>query len=194
MIEVLEAPNVKNALNNNAGYFLTKCVQTMFLAGTIDMGNSSDWQQEVIEHMLETDIGKDDLFTLRIFNPRRADFQKDAEQTIDNKYFYEQVMWEQTFINVADIVFFNFLPDSKSPITLMELGEMVRHVDRNNKAIIVVCPKEFWRRGNVEIFCKEVLGSDARATVNFCETFEDGLNVLKQITTRTTDGSLDRTI
>lgn len=184
MIEVFEAPAVRDALDNKTGYAFTKKVQTMFLAGTIDMGNSEDWQAQVISEMEQTNIGRDKEFTLRIFNPRRRDFQKDAAQTMENEYFYEQVMWEQTFINISDIIFFNFLPDSKSPVTMMELGEMVKHTGKNDKAIIVVCPKEFWRRGNVEVFCKEVLGSSANAFVKFCETFDEGLAELRDLTYR----------
>ena len=39
--------------------------------------------------------------------------------------------------------------DSKSPITLLELG---LHKDDN---IIVCCPEGFYRKGNVDIVCKK---------------------------------------
>jgi hypothetical protein len=41
-----------------------------------------------------------------------------------------------------------FVPSTKSPITLLELGLLAR----SNK-LVVCCPEEFWRRGNVEVVC-----------------------------------------
>jgi len=48
----------------------------------------------------------------------------------------------------ATFIVFNFLPESRSPITLHELGLFAR-----SGKCWVCCPKEFWRSGNVEITC-----------------------------------------
>ena len=40
----------------------------------------------------------------------------------------------------------NLLPDSKSPISLMELGLFAR-----SRKIFVICPQEFYRYDNVRI-------------------------------------------
>jgi hypothetical protein len=40
-----------------------------------------------------------------------------------------------------------FCPDSKSPISLLELGLF------KDKSIFVVCPAGFYRNGNVDIVC-----------------------------------------
>jgi hypothetical protein len=41
-----------------------------------------------------------------------------------------------------------FAPDTKSPITLLELGLASR-----SGRLVVCCPAGFWRRGNVEVVC-----------------------------------------
>ena len=43
-----------------------------------------------------------------------------------------------------------FDKDTKSPITLLELG-----LYANSKKICVCCPDGFWRKGNVEIVCNK---------------------------------------
>jgi hypothetical protein len=48
----------------------------------------------------------------------------------------------------ADLVLMHFEPASKSPITLLELGMFARQKRHN---LVISCPAEFWRRGNVEI-------------------------------------------
>nr|WP_205942995.1 nucleoside 2-deoxyribosyltransferase domain-containing protein [Pedobacter frigidisoli] len=44
---------------------------SIFLAGTIDMGNSIDWQQQVVEELMAEQA----LSGLNIFNPRRKDWE-----------------------------------------------------------------------------------------------------------------------
>lgn len=111
---------------------------TVFLAGTIDMGNSDDWQSK-IEGML------DDTYTL--INPRRVDWDSSWHQ--DSHQFNEQVHWELDNLDDADVIIMNFLPDSKSPISLLELG-----LYASSRKMMVCCPKEFYRWGNVRIVCE----------------------------------------
>ena len=42
----------------------------------------------------------------------------------------------------------NLLPDSKSPISLLELGLFAK-----SGKLLVCCPKEFYRSGNIQIVC-----------------------------------------
>jgi hypothetical protein len=88
--------------------------ETVFLAGSIEMGTADNWQDKA-EKML-------DRFVDVIYNPRRKDWDPNWEQSFDNPKFFEQVNWELDYIEVADHVIFYFDPNTKSPITLMELG------------------------------------------------------------------------
>lgn len=49
----------------------------------------------------------------------------------------------------ADLIVMNILADSKSPISLMEIGLFAR----TNK-LIVFCPKTFYRYDNVRVVCQ----------------------------------------
>lgn len=112
----------------------------IFLAGTIDMGNSSDWQNTLISRL------SDDRYqnlNITIYNPRR-----DKEFNVDDQE--EQIRWELSHLDKADVILVNILPDSKSPITLMEIG-----LYANSGKLVVVCPKEFYRYDNVRIVCEK---------------------------------------
>jgi hypothetical protein len=137
---------------------------TVFLAGTIDMGNSVDWQHEFLKVYREVD-------NLLMFNPRRPDWNSDWEQVITNANFKAQVDWEMDYLIYADVIVFNFEENSKSPITLAELG---LHVADKSKHILVRCPKGFYRKGNVDIICQ-------RHNVPVYETMDDIHAVLKYI-------------
>lgn len=116
---------------------------TVFLAGSIEMGQVENWQARV-----ERELGDYSDAFLTVLNPRRDDFQENAVQSIDNPYFNEQVTWEMAGLNAADFIFMYFHPDTKAPITMMELG---LHADTGK--LIVVCPEGFWRKGNIEMVC-----------------------------------------
>ena len=116
---------------------------SVFLGGTIDMGNSENWQEKITKK-LENDFGD----TVLILNPRRDDWDSSWEQSIENKQFNEQVTWELEAQEKADILVYYFASESKSPITLLELGLFIE------KEPIVYCPKDFYRKGNVDIVCE----------------------------------------
>lgn len=117
---------------------------SIFVAGTIDNGESENWQAKFINELSSYDIN--------IFNPRRDDWDSSWKNEIENEKFYEQVNWELDALSAADLIVVYFAPNSKSPITLLELG---LHAEQDN--IIVCCPQGFWRRGNVEIVCERFL-------------------------------------
>ena len=115
---------------------------TIFLAGSIEMGKAINWQDKIVEALKDE---KD----LVILNPRRDNWDSSWKQTIDNPNFVEQVDWELEGIGDADLVVFYFDPETISPITLMELGTC------KNKKAVVCCPDGYFRKGNVDIFCKK---------------------------------------
>ena len=132
----VKAPNMYPIDNN-----YTK----IFLAGTIDMGNSEDWQNKVLTYF-ERKKNKEHIVLL---NPRRDNWNKDWKQTVDNRNFYNQVKWELDALASSDIIIMNFLADSQSPISLLELGLYAK-----SKKIFVCCPSDFYRSGNVHIVCE----------------------------------------
>lgn len=115
----------------------------IFLGGTIEMGESYNWQNDVINKFQQFN----DVILL---NPRRFDWNNDWEQHFENAQFFQQVSWEMDAMDKADIIILNFLPDSKSPISLLELGMYAR-----SKKLIVSCPDEFYRSGNVQMVCNK---------------------------------------
>lgn len=116
----------------------------IFLDGTIDNGKSFDWQSYFIKYWNRYNASWD------VFNPR-FDKTHDDNFKPDNTELIKQINWEQIHLKLADVIIFNLLPNSLSPISLMELGEYGTDM---YKDIHVVCPQSFWRSGNVWEFCK----------------------------------------
>lgn len=112
----------------------------MFLAGSIDMGSSRNWQSD-----LAARVAGIEGFAL---NPRRDDWDSSWRQSIDDARFREQVEWELDGMDRADLVAMWFERDSQSPITLLELGLTAR-----SRKLMVGCPDGFWRKGNIEVVC-----------------------------------------
>lgn len=126
--------------NSKDPIFLEKPAIRIFLAGSIEMGRAENWQ-----HTVEQALKK---YNGVLYNPRRDDWDASWEQNQKNIQFNKQVNWELNHLQVSDIVFMYLAPDTKSPISLLELGKYA-----GVKQMIVCCPKEFWRHGNVEILC-----------------------------------------
>lgn len=120
-----------------------KGLPSIFLAGSIENGTASNWQQLVEQELSDLDVA--------VYNPRRDDWDPTWEQSIHNEKFKEQVEWELDHIDLADIVLVYFDPNTKSPITLLELGILAESA---TGYVLVCCPNGFWRKGNVEIVCE----------------------------------------
>ena len=73
-------------------------------------------------------------------------------------------------MEMSDIILINKLCDSKSHISLLELG---LH-DRENK-VIVYCPKSFYRYDNVEVTCKLY-----NVPLFSFENYEDNISAIKE--------------
>ena len=67
-----------------------------------------------------------------------------------NLKFREQVEWELDGLDRADVIAMWFMPGTKSPITLLELGLYAR-----SGKLLVGCPEGFWRKGNIEVVCRK---------------------------------------
>lgn len=113
---------------------------SIFLAGTIEMGKAERWQDDVAFQLKDR---------YNIYNPYRKAFDADVEQRYYNDYFYRQVNWEMDAMNAADHILCHLLPDSKSPITLMEIGLYAR-----SGKLAISCSSQFYRYGNIEILCE----------------------------------------
>jgi len=114
----------------------------IFLAGSIEMGTAEKWQDKVANAL--------DRRRVIVFNPRRDDWDSSWEQDpTPGTQFEQQVSWELNHIDRSDIVVFYFDPETKSPITLLELGMALAA----RKRVIVCCPDGFFRKGNVVVTC-----------------------------------------
>jgi hypothetical protein len=118
-------------------------IKMVFLAGSIEMGIAEDWQSRVEEHFM---MNHPDWV---ILNPRRDEWDSSWEQTITNPQFYQQVNWELNALEKCDMIIMYFSPDTKSPISLLELGKFAE-----SSKMLVCCPEGFWRKGNVDIVCE----------------------------------------
>jgi len=131
----------------------------VFLAGSIEMGAAEDWQVEVPKHFHSQNVS--------FFNPRRDDWDSSWSQEQSNPEFNYQVNWEMNRLNESDIIFMYFSPETKSPISLLELG-----LHAANDRMIVCCPDGFWRKGNVEIVC-------SRYDIPMFNTLEEAIGALQ---------------
>lgn len=115
--------------------------RSVFLAGSIEMGAAVDWQTSIGE--------KFDKGEYTVFNPRRDEWNSSWVQERKNPQFFEQVTWELAALEMASCIFLYFDPNTKSPISLLELG-----IFAHSKKLLVGCPDGFYRKGNVEIVCE----------------------------------------
>jgi len=113
---------------------------SVFLAGSIEMGQAVDWQSEVARALADLDV--------IVLNPRRDEWDASWEQSITNPAFRGQVEWELEAQERADVIAMYFAPATKAPVTLLELGLAAR-----GGKVVVCCPEGFWRKGNVEVVC-----------------------------------------
>ena len=113
----------------------------VFLAGTIDNGDSLDWQSAVINELNDFETKR----AIIVYNPRRENWDKEtSHEEID-----KQITWELYHLERANLIVMNILGDSKSPISLMELGLFAKE-----HKVIVFCPPTFYRYDNVRMVCK----------------------------------------
>lgn len=137
----------------------------IFLAGTIEMGNSEDWQQKVIDDFHSFYNEKE----IVVLNPRRTNWDSSWIQSIENKQFSDQVNWELDALEKSDFIIMFFDKNSKSPISMLELGLFA-----DSKKMLVCCEEGFWRKGNIDIVCK-------RKGIQTFENLEELTTALKNL-------------
>ncbi|MDH7444323.1 nucleoside 2-deoxyribosyltransferase domain-containing protein [Aquimarina sp. 2201CG14-23] len=114
---------------------------SVFLAGSIEVGVAENWQDIIIR-----ELSKDNVTLL---NPRRVSWDASWKQEIENPVFKEQVNWELEALEKSEMIIMYFDKNTKSPITLLELGLFAR-----SGKLVVCCPDGFWRKGNVDVVCE----------------------------------------
>jgi hypothetical protein len=114
---------------------------SVFLAGSIEMGKAKNWQTVIEKELADIPV--------IIYNPRRDNWDSSWIQSIDNPQFREQVEWELSAMEQSTYILMYFDPNTKSPVSLLELGLFALA-----KKLIVCCPNGFWRKGNVDIVCR----------------------------------------
>lgn len=107
---------------------------SVFLAGTIDNGNSSNWQEELINKCKDLNV--------TFYNPRRKEWMQTPEDR------EKQIKWEQEHLDKADLIVMFLLDGSKSPISLLELGLYAQ-----SEKIFVFCNPAFYRWDNIRLTC-----------------------------------------
>lgn len=117
-----------------------RTMRYVFLAGSIEMGRAEDWQSQAAAYFEQKSYG--------VFNPRRKDWDNSWKQEYENPQFNQQVNWELDALERCEAILLYLVPETMSPISLLELGLHAAH-----KKLYVVCPDGFWRKGNVDIIC-----------------------------------------
>lgn len=111
---------------------------SVFLAGSIDMGGSDDWQARVARELADEGVV--------LLNPRREDWNPAWKPVAQEPEFRRQVEWELAALQRADLILMYLQPGSQSPISLLELG-----LHAGSGKLLLACPEGFWRKGNVDI-------------------------------------------
>lgn len=110
----------------------------VFLAGSIDMGGSADWQAQFARELADEGVV--------LLNPRREDWNPAWKPVAEEPEFRRQVEWELTALQRADVIAMYLAPGSQAPISLLELG-----LHAGSGKVLLACPDGFWRKGNVDI-------------------------------------------
>ncbi|HEY8966221.1 MAG TPA: nucleoside 2-deoxyribosyltransferase domain-containing protein [Candidatus Methylacidiphilales bacterium] len=116
--------------------------RSLFLGGTIDMGGGERWQERVVQGVFAR------FPDALILNPRREEWDASWKAVPENPEFAGQVRWEMEGQERAGVRVYYFAENSRSPITLLELGKY------GTLPTLVFCPPGFYRSGNVALFCE----------------------------------------
>ncbi|KAF1971142.1 hypothetical protein BU23DRAFT_556167 [Bimuria novae-zelandiae CBS 107.79] len=120
---------------------------SVFLAGSIEMGRAVQWQPRMALELSP--------YPITVNNPRRPEWKNDEES------MRQQVDWELSALEQADVICFFFDVATQSPVTLWELGKYT-----DSGKVVVCCGKNYCRYTNVKMSC-ETYG------IPFVETFAE---------------------
>jgi hypothetical protein len=121
----------------------TQAIPKVFLAGSIELGKAEEWQT-IVERALQ-------IYNVDVYNPRGVGINyEDMKQELNDPDFFKQVKWEQDHLDAADLIIMYFDKNTKSVISLLELGQYSA-----SGKMAVCCPEGFYRKGNVDYVCKK---------------------------------------
>lgn len=137
---------------------------TLFLAGTIDQGNSVDWQKAVVRTLEDLPV--------TLYNPRRDawDASWDLKKGGLHPQLKRQINWELEHLDGADAIVMWLEGESFSPISLLELG-----LHAHEGKVIVGCPMDYSRAANIYVTCR-------RYGIPVCKTWASFLRATKKKT------------
>jgi hypothetical protein len=140
-------------------YELGQGYATVFLAGSIENGVAEQWQERVVADLADSPI--------RFLNPRRDDWNPEWNDEEHRDKLEEQILWELEGLELADLIIAYIDPNTKSPITLLEIG-----IHSHSGKLIVLCPEGFYRKVNVDVTCDFY-------EINQVDTYEELINFVK---------------
>lgn len=116
---------------------------SVFLAGTTSKVDAEpDWRGTLATLLADRPV--------TLLNPYRADWDASWREDVDFSPYREQVEWELTRQDEADVVVVYFHPATQAPVSLLELGLCARVPGK----AVVLCPPGYWKRGNVLMVCR----------------------------------------
>ncbi|KAF2266310.1 hypothetical protein CC78DRAFT_531708 [Lojkania enalia] len=137
---------------------------SLFLAGSIEMGAAITWQRHMAQFLHH--------LPLTICNPRRGHWDPDSRPQPSDANFRTQVEWELEALSNASVICFFFDVNTKSPVTMMELGLWA-----HSGKVIVCCGEGFWKGGNVKLVCERY---GIPCVNDFAELVVEAKRMLKQ--------------
>lgn len=133
---------------------------SVFLAGSIEMGNAVLWQKQMATEL--------STLPITVNNPRRGAWDPNVSKDAKDEAFAAQVKWELSALEHADVICFFLDELTLSPVSLLELGLWA-----HSGKVIVCCGDGFWRGGNVHLVCE-------RYGVPFVKTFAELVPAIKE--------------
>ncbi len=109
---------------------------SIFLAGSMAIGDRMNWRTRAINTFEKR---------YHLFDPTNV-----HHADLNDSEMSKHIKWEWEALKHSDAILFNFNAESKSPISLLELGMYIR-----SEKIVVVCPKEFYQSHYIETLCSE---------------------------------------
>ncbi|KAH7323001.1 hypothetical protein B0I35DRAFT_350735 [Stachybotrys elegans] len=114
---------------------------SLFLAGTTSPTGERDWRERLSEGLSK--------YPITILNPARSDWDSTWKEDFTDTRWAEQVQWELTMRDKADMVIVFLHGNTLAPISLLELGLCAP----SGKAIVCALD-DYKKRGNVEAVCR----------------------------------------
>jgi len=181
MIREITPENYKNV---DKDFYSDKYIK-IFLAGTIDDGESENWQDKLIYSLdwywwspdseedsgFDYALGASDDEDIVIFNPRRENWDPNSS----DEEIIEQIHWEEDHLDKADLIVMFLADDSKSPVSLLELG-----LYGPSGKMLVCCTNKFYRYNNVKCTCQKY-GIDLLESNNFSDICDEIALIYNQI-------------